>query len=127
MIKRYRRTGGAIYLPTHVASNTLTLETGSTKSYSTVVNGEPGAVVSFKVTIYIHSFGGASYTVDSVTKVLNDTFTRTLDGSGNVTIAQVIDVGTTTPGNAINVVLTITGTTIGSVGSPDNTNISKTT
>ncbi len=128
MIKRYRNTGALIYIVTQVATNTLASSTASTATYNTTISGEPGSVVGFKVTTYSHSNGGAAYTVDGVTYVLNDTFTRTLDGSGNASFVQFIDVGTTTPSNAINVVLTIETTSIGPVsGLVNNTNISKTT
>lgn len=128
MIKRYRHLGRLIFIPSGFSSDTVIGDTTSTKTFSTVITGEPGSVVTFQVTTYAHTNGGANYTVDGVVKVLTDIFTRTLDGAGQVTITQFIDVGTTTPSNGINIVLTITATTIGPVSGTTNTDsISKTT
>ncbi len=126
MIKRYRRTGALIYAHTKVASNTAGSGTSTTQNYSTQVTDEPGAVVGFKVTIYSATSGGADYEVNSVSHVLNDTFNLTLDGSGQVTFTQFINIGTSTPGNTISVQLTIESTTIGTVDTINYfTNITK--
>lgn len=115
MIKRYRHLGAVILVKTQVGSNTAGSGTATTQNYSTIIAGEPGAVVGFKVTLYSHTAGGANYTVDGTTYILNNTFTRTLDGTGHITLAQFIDIGTITPGNAISVQLSITSTSIGVV------------
>jgi|GEM_PF-3326430 len=128
MIRRYRNGGALIYIPTLVASNTLASSTSHSVTYTTKVTGEPGSIVGFKVTTYAAS-GGASpnYQVNGTSHVLNDTFNLTLDGSGQVTFTQLVDVGTTTSGNSLDVILTIETTSIGYVsGSANNTNISKT-
>lgn len=128
MIKRYRHLGAVIFIKSGFESETLDSETASTQTWDTVIKGEPGAVVTFVVTAYVFTNGGHNYTVDGVSKSLTDTFTKTLDGTGHVTITQFIDVGTTTPGNAINTTLTITGTTIGPVDPVANqSTLSKTT
>jgi hypothetical protein len=126
MIRRYLPKGQALFRKTLFSSNILTGSTTRTQTYNTAITGEPGSVVTFGVTTYTHSNGGASFTVDGVSHVLSDTFTRTLDSGGNASFVQVIDIGTTTPGNAINVILTITNTTIGPIGIPATNNISKT-
>jgi hypothetical protein len=127
MLRRYRSGGALIFIQTIFASNTPAGSTAQTQTYNTAITGEPGSVVTFEVTTYTHSYGSPNYTVDGVTHVLSDTFTRTLDGSGNASFVQVVDVGTSTPGNGIDVILTITNTTIGPIGLPDTTNCSKTT
>jgi hypothetical protein len=126
MISRYLLSGQTKYIPSNIGSNTPSGSTGTTQTYTTVYAGEPGAVLGLKVTSYTHSSGGALYTFNGTTYVLNDTFNITLDGAGQFTATQVVDVGTSSPGNGIDVIVTIMSTTIGAVGTPNSTNISKT-
>lgn len=122
MIKRYRHSGGVIYVNTRIGSNTKTADTTSTATFTTVLSGEPGAVVTINVSSYSHTAGagGASFTVDGTVHVLGDTFTKTLDGTGNYTMTQVFDVGTTTSGESLYVNLHLTATTIGIVDPINN-------
>jgi len=127
MIIRHLMIGAAKYLTTFFFSNTQTAYTVQTSTNTTVVKGEPGSVVTFKVTTYNHSYVSPNYQVDGVTKFLNDTFTRTLDGTGQISFVQFLDVGTSVSGNGINIILTITATTIGAIGTPPTVSNSKTT
>ncbi len=129
MIKRYQRVGGpgSSSISTYVQSNIFEGETAQTKTYNTTIKGAALAIITFKVTTLNHSNPGYAYTVDGVSHILNDIFTKTLDGSGLVTFTQFIDAGTSTPGNVINVILTLESSTNGTITSPNNTNIEKTT
>lgn len=120
MIKRYRHAGGIILVNTHIGSNNLTSSTASTATFTTILSGEPGAVLTINVSAYSHTDPGANFSVDGVTHILGDNFTKTLDGTGNLTIIQFLDVGTTTPGNFLGVNLHITATTIGIVDPINN-------
>lgn len=128
MISRYLLSGQAKFLQSQVGGNTETGSTGTTQTWQTDYSGEPGVVLGMKVTSYSHSSGSANYTVNGTTHVLNDTFNLTLDGSGNASIVQFIDVGTSTPPAGIFVTLTIMTTTGGGVVSPlaNQTTLSKT-
>lgn len=129
MIKRYMRVGGShgTSVSTFYQSNTLASSTSRTITYTTVVQGAPMADITFKITALIHSNAGYGYTVDGISYVLNQTFVKTLDGSGLLTFTQFADVGTSVSGNGINVILTIFSTSNGSIVPPSTTNISKTT
>lgn len=120
MIKRYRHIGGIILVNTHIGSNTQTGSTTSTATFTTVLSGEPGAVVTLNVSAYSHTAPGAAFIVDGTTYVLGNTFTKTLDGTGNYTMIQVLDVGTLTAGNFVSGNLHITATTIGIVDPTNN-------
>lgn len=122
MIKRYRHGGSLILVNTHIGSNIQTGDTTSTATFTTVLSGEPGAVVTIEVSSYTHTAGasGASFSVDGTTKILGDTFTKTLDGTGNYTMTQFYDVGTLTSGESLYVNLHIIGTTIGTVDPINN-------
>jgi hypothetical protein len=129
MIRRYRNGGALLFIETEVFSNNETGSDSHSVTFSTQVTGEPGSVVTFKVTTYTASPGATpNYTVDGTSYVLNNTFTRTLDGSGQVTFVQYVDVGAgSASGNALDVILTIESTTIGPINTlQDSTNISKT-
>lgn len=127
MIIRHLMIGAAKFLATFFFSNTQTAFTVQTSTCTTVVKGEPGSVVTFTVTTYSHTNGGAVYKVDGVTHVISDTFNRTLDGTGQISFVQFVDVGTAVTGNGINVQITITATSIGFIGSFPTVNTSKTT
>lgn len=111
---------------TYFLSNTLQSTTGQSATYLSVIQGAAGATITFKVTTLSKSNPGGYYEVDGVVYNLNDTFTRVLNGSGQVSITQYINVGTSTTGNAIDVILTIYATTNGTIVPPNTTNISKT-
>lgn len=116
MIKRYKV--GA-YLPrTYFLPHVPGSSTSLTSTYHEYVTGAPGAVVSFKVTAYSASPGSPVFTVGGVTHLLNDTFTKTLDGTGNVTFDIVIGFLSGGSGQGINVTLAITGASAGKLGSP---------
>lgn len=129
MMSRYLLAGQTKYRAAVVGSFTPAGSTSSSQTYTGQYKGEPGAVLTLKVTSYTTSNpGGTTFTFNGSTYILNDTFNVTLDGSGNSpAFTQVIDVGTSTPGNGADVIVTIISTTIGSPGTPNTTNISKTT
>lgn len=129
MIKRYLRSGGtgSSGISTFFQSNVLDSTTATSVTYTSTVKGAVAAVVTIKVTTLGHSNPGYSYTVDGVSYVLNDTFTRTLDGSGLISFVQFADVGTSVGGNAIDVILTLESSTNGTIVPPNTTNIGKTT
>lgn len=85
-----------------------------------------GADVTFEITSYSASTGGFFLKIDGVTKVLHDTFTVTADGSGDG-FFQVSIGGVSTPGNVFTCQITITATTIGTIGTPDVQGHHKTT
>lgn len=120
MIGRYLLSGHAKFLKTFFASNTPTGGTGSTQNWNTKITGEPGSVVGFQVEVYSASQMSAVLQIDGTPYVLNDTFSKTLDGTGQYTLAWFMDVGTTTPGNGFAVRIYVISTTIGTIGSPDN-------
>lgn len=127
MLGRYLLSGQAKFLQSQVGANNETGSTGTTQTWQTDYTGEPGAVLGMKVTSYSHSSGSAVYKVNGSTYILNDTFNITLDGSGNASVTQFIDVGTSTPPAGIAVTLTIMTTTIGTVAPVGNqTTLSKT-
>lgn len=114
MIKRYFSALAAVFYTRYI-SNVEQSHTATTITFLTVVNGFPSATVTFKVTSYSASDPSAVYKVNGTTHVLNDTFDVTLDGSGNTTLTQFLDVGS---GTAIDITLTIFGVTKGLIGVP---------
>jgi hypothetical protein len=116
MIRRYK-TGYTP--PCFFKSNTQTSTTSNKDTYSVVVKCAKYAVVGFKVTTFINSYGLGFYTINGTGRVLNDTFSITDSGSGTFTLTIVIGWPTTPPtGNGINVILTIESTSKGKLGSP---------
>lgn len=111
---------------TRYVYNSISGSTTQTVTYTTIVNGPAGAVVTFKLTTFNHSNPGAVYKCNGLTYILNDTFNVTLDGSGATTLTQFLDVGTSTPGNGANTILTITAVSIGLVGAANTAGMSKT-
>lgn len=101
---------------TNFTNNVLASSTAQTATYNTTLTGPPGCVVTIKLTTYTHSNGSANYEINGVSHVLNDTVNLTLDSTGHNTFTQLLDVGTTTSGNAILVVLTITAVSIKRIG-----------
>lgn len=101
-------------------SNTPAGSTTTTATFTTVISGIPASVVTLKVTTLTHGANPSPvYTVDGTPYVLNDTFTKTIGGTGTVTITQVLDTGSSTPGSIILVVLTILSVSIGQIGKPN--------
>ena len=129
MIRRYMREGGTGTgsTSTFFQSTVLDSSTATSVTYTSTIKGAPAAVVTIKVTTLNASFTPHTFTVDGVTYILNNTFTRTLDGSGLISFVQFADVGTSIPGNAINVILTLESSTDGMIVPPNISNISKTT
>lgn len=129
MIKRYLRQGGtgSSSTSTYFQSNVLDSTTTTSVTYTSTIKGAPSAVVTIQVTTLNASHTPHTYTVDGVPHVLNDIFTKTLDGSGLVSFVQFADVGTSVSGNGIDVILTLQSSTNGTIVPPDTTNISKTT
>lgn len=125
MIKRYVRNV-SLGIPVFFVSNTNTGSTITENDYTTIVQGAPHAIVTYKVTAFSDNGGAATYSVDGTPYVLNDTFTRTLDGTGADTFSQVIDVGDNIGGDNASATLDIIATTIGRLGSPLSVNVSKT-
>lgn len=124
MISRYLLSGQTKYIKSRLGSLTFVSNTSTSVTYSAQFLGEPGAVMLMKVTSLTKSNMSGFFKVNGSTYILNDTFNLTLDGAGQVTITELVDVGTSTPGNGIDAILTIMTTTIGSIGTPDHTNIS---
>ena len=117
MIKRYypfilgKRT-------TFFRSNILTASTAQTSTYSTVISGAVGSVVTLKVTTLTHTSGSAVFKVNGTQYFLNDTFTVTIGSNGLVTITEFLDAGATTSGTVLETILTIMSTTKGAIGNP---------
>lgn len=119
MIRRYFSSLATGFY-TFFVSNVEASHTSQTITFTTVIQGEPLANVTFKVTLYSASDpGAANYEVDGTSYVLNDTFVLALDSTGGLTITQFLDVGTATSGNALNIELTIFSVDKGLIGSPN--------
>ena len=120
MILRYFAALSAKPEITYVQSNTLTSSTANTATYSIVIAGPVSCVVGFKVTIYTFFGGGEEMSIDSTDYVLNDTFNATLDSmTGLVTLTQFLKINNS-PGNRINVTITIETVSKGVVSSFSN-------
>ena len=129
MIIRYNRQGGsgASAISTYVQSNVEQSSTVDSVTYLSTIKGAALATVTVKVTSLSHSYSGYSFTVNGISQALNSTFTVTLNSSGIGTFTQVANVGTTAPGNAIDVICTLESTTDGTIQTPNTTNVSWTT
>jgi hypothetical protein len=114
MIKRYfQALSSSIY--TFFFSNTQYATTGQTASWHTVVNGTGTASVTFKVITLSMSNPAGALKINGAFYNLNDTFNVVLSG-GTTTLDWFLDVGTSTPGNAINSVLQIIAVSVGQIG-----------
>ncbi len=116
MIKRFRV--GKYLAPCYFANNTPGSTTSLTANFTVDLKGAPGATVYLQVTTYIASPGTPFLKVDGTTYVLNDTFTKTLDGTGTYNLA--IQIGFSSGGGAqsINIFLAIDNVSPGKIGSP---------
>jgi hypothetical protein len=117
MNRYYPGLGGAI--PTFFFSNGGFVTSGPSLTVTTVIRGFPGSVVVVKLTTLTKSNSGGFYQLNGTNHVLNDTVSLTIGGTGTISFTQTLNVGTSTPGNAILTVLTIISTTLGIVGTPN--------
>jgi len=114
MIRRYFSALASVSF-TDFISNTMVANTGQTATWDTVVNGHGSAVVTFEVITLSMSNVSGALKINGVFYNLHDTFNVTLSG-GTTTLVWFLDVGTSTPGNAINSVLQIIAVSIGQIG-----------
>lgn len=115
MIRRYFAALSAVGQYTIFFSNTQYANTGQTASWHTVVHGTGSASVTFKVITLAKSNPAGALKINSVFYNLGDTFNVSLSG-GTTTLDWFLDVGTSTPGNAINSVLQIIAVSQGQIG-----------
>ncbi len=115
MIKRYFQALSSPGAYTNFISNTLYANTGQTASWHTVVNGTGSANVTFKVITLSMSNPSGALKINGAFYNLNDTFIVALSG-GTTTLDWFLDVGTSTPGNAINSFLQIIAVSSGQIG-----------
>lgn len=118
MIRRYYiASGGGRH--TDFTNNVLASSTSQTSTYDTTLTGPPGCIVTLQVTTFTHSDPGADFKVNGTSYILNDTFPLTLDPTGNNTFTWFMDVGTSSSGNIILIVLTIIAVSKNNIGSHD--------
>lgn len=130
MMKRYflGADGGGTPAPSGtLLSSVININEGSNyvTQQSFITGGAAGATVTIKVTNYF-SGGGTGYyfNVNGVAKILNDTFTVTLDASGNGSYITITNAGSHP--NVFGVTLTITAVSAGTIGSPSTRSYSHT-
>ncbi|MEI8111168.1 MAG: hypothetical protein WCH59_09285 [Chitinophagia bacterium] len=105
--------------------------TSSNSSYyqeTTNIVGAAGAVVTVQVTSYTNTNGtppSAGVQVDNAFVYLNNTFTVTLNGSGQGSFVSRVSGNPTNTGTIVRATFTITGVTTGYVGTPNSRQISK--
>src|SRR6185312_6605354 len=91
------------------------------------ITGAAGAVVTIQVTGYNNiSNRYGEVLVNGGQVVLNDTFTVTLDGTGNGSFIARCQGDPTQTGTGIWVIFTVTGVSIGQIGNPSTHGTSKT-
>lgn len=109
----------------HFDHVTLLNEDGFNIIQQTYVVGPAGATITIKVVEYAASTSDFYFKVNNITKVLDDTFTLTLDANGKANFNTKTGGAPTTSGGIV-VKLQITLTDTGVVGSPDSEIYSKT-
>lgn len=95
---------------------TTGVETSFAASYTVAVKGLPGSTLTIKVSAILADPSG-SLTINSVSKLVNDTFTVTVDGSGNGSFAAHLEIGggTVTAGQYVRAILDIVSVTTGAI------------
>lgn len=123
MIKRYRV--GKFLAQTYFTSDTNI--SGSSSFYQADVNivGQASAVVTVKVTAYTVTNIDGKIFVNTNQVFLNDTFTISLNGSGNGHFTVKLQGDASNTGTVVFCTFTITGATLGKIGSPSTHNESK--
>lgn len=105
-----------------------TNSSGSATYYQETENiaGSVGAVVTLQVTSYTNTNTAGQVLVNSSQVYLNSTFNVTLDGAGNGNFLARVQGDASQTDTVVSATFTITGVSIGPIGSPSNKQISKT-
>jgi len=111
--------GGASGTPSQYISPSGSSGSPSFYQETENVTGAAGAILTFQVTLGQVMVNGGIY-------FLNDTFTVTLDGSGNGSFVARVQGDAGDTGTAVEARFTIISVSIGQIGSPSNIIISKT-
>jgi hypothetical protein len=118
--------GGATGTPALYAAASNISGSASYYQEQTNVSGAAGAVVTFQVTTCNTSSNAYGQILVNGSQVfLNNTFTVTLDGSGNGSFISRCQGDPTETGTAVQAVFSIIGVSIGQTGTPSTHQISK--
>jgi len=118
--------GGASGTPSQYISPSGSSGSPSFYQETENVTGAAGAILTFQVTLYINANDMGQVMVNGGIYFLNDTFTVTLDGSGNGSFVARVQGDAGDTGTAVEARFTIISVSIGQIGSPSNIIISKT-
>lgn len=122
MIRRYAFASGDFIVGARFNGNSLTSETRVSALYNVNLKGNAGATVTVTVQMLTSSYPTyGKLQVDGVTKVLGDTISVLLNGSGEASIAVRIGYssGGVPDGEYSETNLEITAVTSGQVGAPN--------
>jgi hypothetical protein len=111
--------------PTVFGSDTSITSSATFKQATKNITGTAGAVVTIKVTNYVVTNTDGKAFVNTIQKFLNDSFTVTLDGSGNGSFVAKVQGDSSQTGTIVTIQFTINGVTSGYIGSPSQTELSK--
>lgn len=131
MLHRYVSTldaGAASGVACNFAASSNVSSTSSFYQETENIVGAAGAVVTIQVTTYNNTNGsppGSGVQVDNQFVVLNNTFTITLNGSGQGSFVANASGNPTNTGTIVRAIFTITGVTTGYIGTPNSKQISK--
>lgn len=128
MIIRYAYaldSGGATGTPCFFAPASGISSSASFYQETENISGAAGAVVTIQVTTYTNNNTMGELLVNGSLYFLNNTFTVTLDGSGNGSFLARVQGDPGQSGTVVRAIFTITSVTIGQTGSPVIKQISK--